>query len=58
MNGYKTKYLHYTKSGKSEVTIPRAVIEALNLGWDHGDELKLTVQTIKGIRGIFLAKDI
>jgi len=55
MNGYPTKYLHY-KSGKSVITIPRAVLEANKLNWQHKDKINLEVTTIEGIRGIFLYK--
>jgi len=38
------------------VTIPRAILEANNLNWSHGEEIKLLVKTIDGQQGIFLFK--
>lgn len=58
MNGYKVKYLFYEKSKKSEITIPRSVIEANILDWNHKDELNLIVKTIDGQKGIFLFKKV
>lgn len=56
MNGYPVKYLFYESNKKSIVTIPRAILEASNLDWNHGDEIKLLVKTIDGQQGIFLFK--
>lgn len=56
MNGYPVKYLFYESNKKSIVTIPRAILEANNLNWSHGDEIKLLVKTIDGQQGIFLFK--
>ena len=38
------------------VTIPRAILEANNLNWSHGEEINLLVKTIDGQQGIFLFK--
>ena len=56
MNGYPVKYLFYESNKKSMVTIPRAILEANNLNWSHGEEIKLVVKTIDGQPGIFLFK--
>lgn len=56
MNGYPVKYLFYESNKKSIVTIPRAILEANNLNWSHGDEIKLLVKEIDGQPGIFLFK--
>ena len=39
----KVKYLFYENTGKSTVTIPRAVIEANNLNWNHKDDVSLII---------------
>ncbi len=54
MNGYPVKYLFYESNKKSMVTIPRAILEANNLNWNHGEEINLIVKTIDGQQGIFL----
>ena len=56
MTPKKIKYLYYESSGKSQVTIPRIVLDANELDWNNGDELKLVVKTIDGIKGVFLYK--
>ncbi len=38
------------------VTIPRAILEASNLNWEHKDEINLVTKTIDGQEGIFLFK--
>jgi len=57
MNGYPVKYLFYESNKKSIVTIPRAILEANNMNWSHGEEIKLLVKTIDGQQGIFLFKN-
>jgi len=56
MNGHKVKYLFYENTGKSTVTIPRAVIEANNLNWNHKDDVNLIIEEIDGNKGIFIYK--
>ena len=56
MNDHPVKYLFYESNKKSIVTIPKAILEAPNLDWNHGDEIKLLVKTIAGQPGIFLFK--
>lgn len=56
MNGHPVKYLFYKSNKKSVVTIPRAILDANNLDWTHGDEIKLVVKTIDEQPGIFLYK--
>ncbi len=54
--GHITSYLHYKKTKKSVVTIPRVVLETNNLNWEHKDEIFLTVSEINDQKGIFLYK--
>ena len=56
MNGYETKYLHYV-SGKSEVTLPRMILEAFSLNWNHKDALVLIPENIEDKKGLFLSKE-
>ena len=56
MTPKKIKYLFYENTGKSQVTIPRIVLESSELDWNNGDELKLVVKTIDGKKGVFLYK--
>jgi hypothetical protein len=56
MNGHKTKYLYYEDTGRSIVTIPRAILDALNLNWDHKNEIKIVFKEIEGQKGLFLFK--
>lgn len=55
MAGHTVNYLYYP-SGKSNVTIPRAIIEAAQINWEHGDEIKILIKTIDGSKGLFLYK--
>ena len=54
--GHSTTYLYYESSGKSEVTIPRVVLDANNLNWRNKDYIFLLIKEIEQIRGIFLYK--
>ncbi len=56
MTPKKIKYLYYENTGKSQITIPRVVIESNELDWKHGDEMKLVIKTIDGKKGVFLYK--
>ncbi len=56
MNGHPVKYLFYEPSGKSVITIPRAIIEANNLDWNHQDEIRIIFKIIDGQEGLFLSK--
>jgi len=56
MNGHPVKYLYYKSNKKSIVTIPRAILDASNLNWEHKDEINLIVKSIDGQKGIFLYK--
>ena len=56
MTPKKIKYLYYESTGKSQITIPRVVLETNELDWKHGDEMKLIVKTMEGKKGIFLYK--
>jgi hypothetical protein len=56
MNGHKTKYLYYKESGRSILTIPRAILEAINLNWTHKDNIKIIFKEIDGQKGLFLFK--
>jgi len=55
MAGHTVKYLFYP-SGKSNVTIPRAIIDAAQLNWENGDEIKVLIKTIDGNKGLFFYK--
>lgn len=56
MNGYISKYLFYESNKNSLITIPRPIIEANNLDWNHKDEIRIVVKTIDGKQGLFLFK--
>lgn len=56
MNGYKVKYRYYETTKKSEITIPRTILEANNLNWNSKDDINLVVKTIDGVTGLFLFK--
>jgi hypothetical protein len=56
MDGYVTKYLFYDANRQSMVTIPRPIILANNLDWNHKDDINLVVKTIDGKKGLFLFK--
>jgi hypothetical protein len=56
MNGYPVKYLYYKSNKKSNLTIPRSILEANNLNWEHKDDINLVIKTIEGQKGIFLYK--
>lgn len=56
MNGYSTKYLFYEENKKSTITIPRAIIEASSIDWNHKDEINIIIKTIDGQSGLFLFK--
>ncbi|GAH72320.1 unnamed protein product, partial [marine sediment metagenome] len=50
------RYLHYKKTNRSSVTIPRAILEFNNLEWKHGDIIILVFKEIEGKNGLFLRK--
>lgn len=56
MNGHTVNYLHYEESKRSIITIPRAILEAGNLNWNHKDEIKIIIKEIDGKKGLFLWK--
>ena len=56
LNGHPTKYLFYESNKKSIVTVPRAIIDAANLNWNHQDQINIIVKTIDGQSGLFLFK--
>jgi hypothetical protein len=56
MTPKKIKYLYYESTGKSQITIPRVVLESNELDWEHQDEIKLVVKELDGKKGIFLYK--
>ena len=57
MNGHIVNYLHYKESKRSIITIPRAIIDAENMDWNHKDDIHLVVKTIDGKKGFFLFKN-
>jgi len=54
MNGETTKYYKYKTSGSGTITIPIALAKAL--GWNHKDEINITIEVIKDRKGLFLHK--
>lgn len=56
MNGYTSKYLFYKSNKNSIITLPRPIIEANNLDWNHKDNIGIIVKTIDGQEGLFLFK--
>jgi len=56
MNGYTAKYLYYEESKRSIITIPRAIIKAENMDWEHKSEINILVKEIDGKKGLFLFK--
>ncbi len=56
MDGYKAKYLYYEANKQSMVTIPRAILDANNLNWDHKDDVYILSKEIEGQPGLFLYK--
>ena len=56
MAGYTVKYQYYEVTGKSSVTIPRAILEAAQLDWNPRDDIKILIKTIDGNKGLFLYK--
>ncbi len=56
MDGYTSKYLYYESNKNSIITIPRPIIEANNLNWNHKDKIGIIVKTINGQKGLFLWK--
>lgn len=55
MNGETTKYYKYDKSGSGNLTVPIALANALN--WEHKDQIKIKVESLKGKIGLFFFKD-
>ena len=56
MNGYKSKYLYYKVNKQSIVTIPRAILDANNLNWDHKEDINIIYKELEGQPGLFLFK--
>lgn len=56
MDGYTVNYLYYEESKRSIITIPRSIIEAENMNWEHKSEIKILVKEIDGQKGLFLFK--
>ena len=56
MDVYTSKYLYYKSNKNSLITIPRPIIEANNLNWEHKDDIGIIVETRNGQKGLFLFK--
>jgi hypothetical protein len=57
MDGKTVNYLYYKDGDKrSIITIPRAILEAENMNWDHKTEINIVVKVIDGQKGLFLFK--
>ena len=54
MNGETTKYYKFEKSGSGRITIPISLAKALN--WTHNIEINITIEVLKGNKGLFLFK--
>jgi len=54
--GYTSKYLHYKANNQSQITIPRPIIEGINLNWHHKDIVNIEIKVIDGQKGLFLFK--
>lgn len=55
MNGNKAKYYHYNGSGSGRINIPIAL--ARDLGFEHKDDLIISIKNMNGIKGLFLFKE-
>ena len=49
-------FCYYEETGKSTITIPRPIIDAGNLNWEHKDDINIIIKTIDGQEGLFLFK--
>ena len=56
VNGYKSKYLYYKANKQSIVTIPRAILDANNLKWNHKEDVNIIYKELNGESGLFLFK--
>ena len=56
MDGYKSKYLFYEANKQSMVTIPKSILDAVNLNWEHKDDVYIVFKEIEGQPGLFLYK--
>lgn len=56
MNGYKSKYLYYKTNKQSIVTIPKAILDANNLNWNHKEDINIIYKDLDGQKGLFLFK--
>ena len=56
MDGYTANYLFYEKTKRSIITIPRTIIEASDLNWNHQDKIGIIIKNIDGQKGLFLWK--
>ena len=54
-HGAELRYLYYSP-GKSRIVIPRMIIEAFSLDWNHRDILNLIHKEIDSNSGLFLTK--
>jgi len=50
------RYLHYEKTGKSQITIPRKFLEIEKIDWNHNDDLYLVVREINGKKVVCIIK--
>lgn len=56
MNGHLVKYLFYEKTGKSQITIPKRILEINDFNWEHGDDIFIVAKTIDDQKGLFIWK--
>ena len=53
MAGKAIKYRKYSGQGSGVITIPNSIAQALD--WSFNEEIDLTIEFIKGRKGIFLS---
>lgn len=54
MFGVREKKILDIQTGQSQLSIPKAIAEAL--GWEHQTTIKIEIKTVEGKIGLFLTK--
>lgn len=47
--GYLSNYIYYESINRSQITVPRSIIDASSLNWKHGDRIFITLKTIEDL---------
>ena len=55
--GHPSIYRYYESNKQSLITIPRSIIEAANLKWNHKDDISILFKEFENQKGLFLFKD-